>query len=71
MFFFFSLNPSLTVCYIACCFSPECAHLGDDGIAPHGNGSSADDNDDNNGDNNDDNSDPPTRTYKWQQQQWR
>jgi len=64
-FFFFSLNPSLTVCYVACRFSPERAHLGDDRIAPHGNSGSADNDD------NDDNSDPPTRTCKWQQQRWR
>jgi len=76
--FFFSLNPSLTVCYVACCFSPKCAHLGDDRIAPHGNSSSADNDDNNNNDNNnndnnnnDDNSDPPTRTCKQQQQQRR
>jgi len=63
-FFFFSLNPSLTVCYIVCRFSPECAHLGDNGIAPHGDGGSADDND--NDDNNDNNGDPPTRTCERQ-----
>jgi len=33
-FFFFSLNPSLTVCYVACCFSPEHTHLGND-RSPH------------------------------------
>jgi len=58
--FFFSLNPSLTVCYVACCFSPEHTHLGDDRIALHGDGGSADN------DNNDNNGDPPTRTCKWQ-----
>ena len=65
-FFFFSLNPSLTVCYVACRFSPECAHLGDDGIAPHGDSSSADDNNDDDNDDDDDNGDPPTRTCKRQ-----
>jgi len=64
-FFFFSLNPLLTMCYVACCFSPKCAHLGDNGIALHGNGGSAD-NDNDDDDDDDDNGDPPTRTCKWQ-----
>ena len=67
MFFFFSLNPLLTVCYIACRFGPERAYLGDDGSAPHGDGGSTDDND--NGD--DDNGDPPTRTCERQRQRRR
>jgi len=66
-FFFFSLNPLLTVCYVVCRFSPEHAHLGNDRITPHGDGGSADNNNNNNNNNDDDNNgDPPTRTCKWQ-----